>query len=117
MNFEIEGKDTISVGSDETLTILKDYGPTIFMDLRITADCESVCWIIERQTILNGTDDVQWVEWVRIPGQLDFEFEEADHITCCPECDKKGITSPLMYVGKFTGKCSNDDCDYVYKSK
>ena len=36
-----------------------------------------------------------------------------DYITCCPKCDSKGITSLLM----DTGKCSNKDCDYIYKSK
>ena len=45
------------------------------------------------------------------------EIIEVDYISGCPKCNKKGITSPLMYVGKFTGKCSNDDCDYVYKGK
>jgi hypothetical protein len=35
-------------------------------------------------------------------------------ITCCPKCEKKGTISPLLYE---TGKCSNKDCDYVYKKE
>jgi len=31
---------------------------------------------------------------------------------CCPKCDSKGIVSPLLN----TGKCSNKDCDFIYKN-
>lgn len=41
------------------------------------------------------------------------KYTKVDHITCCPKCDSKGITSPLMN----TGKCSNKNCNYVYKRK
>ncbi len=74
MNFEIDGKNTISVGSNEVLTIFKDYGPTIFADLRIRPSSETAEWIIERSTTINNND--MWVEWVKIPGQLDFEFND-----------------------------------------
>lgn len=74
MNFEIEGKNSISIGSNETLTIFKDYGLTIFADLRITAHAETAEWVIERRTLINNKDI--WLEWIKIPGQLDFEFED-----------------------------------------
>lgn len=55
----------------ESVIIDKMFGPQIFANLRITADPNSNTWLIERQKI----DDNKWIEWVRIPGQLDIEFK------------------------------------------
>ena len=62
----------IRIGSDEPVTLAKEYGPLIFADLRITADFASCEWVIERQRI----DSLRWVEVARIPGQLDEEYDE-----------------------------------------
>lgn len=64
---------TIEVGY-QSVVIDKMFGPQIFANLRITADPKSNTWLIERQTI----DDGKWIEWVRIPGQVGFEFKEID---------------------------------------
>ena len=66
----IEEKNTVEIGSDETLTIEKMFGPTIFADLRITADCKRG-WVIERQWIGNS----EWIEWCVIPAQIASEFD------------------------------------------
>lgn len=68
MNF-IEDKQTVEMGSNETITIDKMFGPTIFADIRITADTERG-WVIERQWIESG----EWIEWCVIPAQIDQEF-------------------------------------------
>lgn len=56
----------------QSVIIDKMFGPQIFANLKITADPKTNTWIIERQTINTG----EWVEWVRIPGQVDFEFKD-----------------------------------------
>lgn len=58
----------------QSVIIDKMFGPQIFANLKITADPNSNTWLIERQKI----DDGEWVEWVRIPGQLDIEFKESE---------------------------------------
>ncbi len=70
MNF-IEEKKTLEIGSNETITIDKMFGPTIFADLRITADTQRG-WVIERQWIESG----EWVEWCVIPAQIEQEFTD-----------------------------------------
>jgi len=59
-------------GSDRSLEINKMFGPTIFCDIRITPDTESVMWIIERQNIKTG----EWSEVCRIAGQFASECED-----------------------------------------
>lgn len=61
----------VEVGYQSVL-IDKMFGPQIFANLRITADPKSNTWLIERENI----HDAEWVEWIRIPGQLAFEFKE-----------------------------------------
>ncbi len=73
---------TLEIGSDNRVILNKLFGPTVFMDLRITPDSEKCEWVIERLTILPCTDpEIQdttqwqkWVEWCRIPGQFQWEF-------------------------------------------
>ena len=67
----IEEKNTIEIGSNDTITIDKMFGPTIFANIRITADCERG-WVIEREWIENG----KWIEWCVIPAQIDEEFTD-----------------------------------------
>lgn len=59
----------VEIGSFDVLTIDKLFGPTIFADLRITADPDRG-WVIEREWIENG----QFVEWCIIPAQIEQEF-------------------------------------------
>jgi hypothetical protein len=58
----------------ESVVIDKLFGPQIFANLRITADPKTNTWVIERQMIDTG----EWQEWVRIPGQVAFEFKDND---------------------------------------
>ena len=63
----------------QSVIIDKLFGPQIFANLRITADPSTNTWKIERQTIMNdkeGNSWVEWIEWVRIPGQLEIEFRQ-----------------------------------------
>ncbi len=62
----------VEIGADERVVIDKLFGPLIFADLRITADFQSNSWIIERMIIKSGA----WIEWCRIPGQLNQEFTD-----------------------------------------
>lgn len=73
MNFK-EDKNTIEMGSHETLIIDKLYGPTVFAELRITPDA-SRGWVIERQ----WASDSEWIEWCVIPAQIDQEFDETQN--------------------------------------
>lgn len=73
MSGEFGKNITVEVGY-QSVSIDKMFGPQIFASLRITADPKTNTWLIERQDI----NSAEWVEWVRIPGQLksDFEGEE-----------------------------------------
>lgn len=64
-----EETKTIEIGSNQSVILDKLYGPTIFADLRITADTEQG-WVVERQWIETG----EWIEWCVIPAQIDQEF-------------------------------------------
>lgn len=66
-----EEKATLEIGSNESVTIDKMFGPTIFADIRITADTERG-WVIERQWIETG----DWIEWCVIPAQIEQEFTD-----------------------------------------
>jgi len=63
--------DAIEIGSGDTILIDKCYGPTIFADLKITADITRG-WVIERMWIKSG----EFVEWCVIPAQIEEEFTE-----------------------------------------
>lgn len=67
---------TVEMGPD-TVILDKMFGPTIFADLRITADPQRG-WVIERQWIANVHEDEKWVEWCVIPHQIDAEFPKDD---------------------------------------
>lgn len=60
---------TLEIGSNESVTIEKTFGPKIFADIRITADA-SRGWVIEREWIESG----EWIEWCVIPAQIEQEF-------------------------------------------
>ncbi len=57
-----------------SVIIDKIFGPQIFASLKITPDPKTNSWVVQRQRC----DNAEWVEWVRIPGQLDFEFRKAE---------------------------------------
>ncbi len=61
----------VEIGSNDTVEIDKLFGPTIFADLRITADVDRG-WVIERLWIKTG----RYVEWCCIPAQIEEEFTE-----------------------------------------
>ena len=54
------------------VVLSKMYGPIIFADIRIRADSETCEWIIERENI----NTMEFVEVIRIPGQIASEFED-----------------------------------------
>ncbi len=57
-----------------SVIIDKIFGPQIFASLKITPDTKTNSWVIERQRC----DNAEWIEWIRIPGQLDFEFNRTE---------------------------------------
>jgi hypothetical protein len=74
LHAEISGEHEaeIQIPSTGKITIDKLYGPTIFWDIRISCDINTVEWVIERSMGPRGT----WKEWCRIPGQLDEDFSD-----------------------------------------
>ena len=66
----------VEIGT-ECVVIDKVFGPTIFVDLRITPDIERAEWLIERAT---GPEGI-YVEWCRIPGQMDLDFIDWDKVS------------------------------------
>lgn len=64
----------LDVGCEQFI-VRKMFGPTGFADLRIKADLQEGGWIIERAS---GVDSI-FVEWVRIPAQIEFDYS-------CEEC-------------------------------
>lgn len=59
----------IHVGNGQQLKIIKMFGPSIFLDIRVTSAGDH--WLIEREFPKSG-----WVEWCRIPAQLEEDFTE-----------------------------------------
>ena len=65
------GQDEIIVYIGYNAVVIdKEIGPTIFAPLRITPDSVSGDWIIQREWIKTA----EWIEWCRIPGQIEQEF-------------------------------------------
>jgi len=62
----------VEIGSGQSVIIDKLFGPHIFANLRITADTQRGCWVIEREWIASGT----YIEWCTIPDQLAEEFTD-----------------------------------------
>jgi len=62
----------IEIGSGDSVIIDKLFGPTVFADLKITADYTRGCWVIERMWIKDG----KWIEWCTIPSQIEQEFSD-----------------------------------------
>lgn len=62
---------TVVITSEKPVIIEKLYGPTIFMDLMIEIDTQTVEWVVYRHLAAE-----QWIEWCRIPGQMDEDFDE-----------------------------------------
>lgn len=65
-------KKEVHLGSDETVVLNKLFGPSVFANLRITADTKTMEWVIEREWINTG----EYIPWMRIPGALSGEFGE-----------------------------------------
>ena len=69
---------TIETGYKHIL-LDKMFGPLIFHNLRIHADPSDGTWVIERSMGFQHEDDDafdQWIEWVRIPGQLKQDYQK-----------------------------------------
>ena len=64
----------VEIGSGQSVTIDKLFGPMIFANLRVTANTERGEWVIEREWIGSG----RYIEWCSIPAQIDEEFKEHD---------------------------------------
>lgn len=84
MQYKTNEDKVIEIGGERVI-VNKLFGPTVFMDIRITPDVKSCCWIIDRLTILPCPDPdsphdtpqwQKWVEWCRIPAQFEWEFRE-----------------------------------------
>jgi len=56
------------------VVLMKMFGPLIFADIRIRAESKTCEWVVERQNIKT----MEWVEVIRIPGQLEDEFKDDD---------------------------------------
>ena len=71
---ETDGKpdDQIICCGYVPVVLMKMFGPLIFADIRIRAESKTCEWIIERQNI----NTHEWVEFIRIPGQLEAEFKD-----------------------------------------
>lgn len=68
----------IEIGYQQVI-LEKNFGSLVFHDLRIHADPSDGTWVIERSMgFQHENDDTfdQWVEWVRIPGQLEQDFQK-----------------------------------------
>lgn len=63
----------VEIAANEPVTVRKEYGPLIFIDVRVTADFASGEWIIERNDAADGDG---WREVARVPGQLDSDFTD-----------------------------------------
>lgn len=63
----------VEIGSQHVVIIDKMFGPTVFANLKITADLERG-WVIERMWIETG----EYIEWCVIPAQIDQEFTDWD---------------------------------------
>ena len=51
----------VEIGSDQTVTIDKMFGPTIFCDIRVTARLKDCKWVFEREFIKQDDDGI-WLE-------------------------------------------------------
>lgn len=71
--FSAEKEIKVTVGYN-AVVIDKLFGSQIFANLRITPDPHSNTWLIERENIKTG----EWIAWIRIPGQIEFEFIEEE---------------------------------------
>jgi|SRR6185437_1641456 len=71
---ETDGKqdDQIICCGYVPVVLIKMFGPLIFADIRIRAESKTCEWIVERQRI----DTMQWIEVIRIPGQVEDEFDD-----------------------------------------
>lgn len=69
-----EDNDTEILVSNQTVTLNKLYGPTIFMSIRARPDLQRMEWVIERET----GPQAEWKEWATIPAQLESDFSQDD---------------------------------------
>jgi hypothetical protein len=63
----------IEIGSYDSVVIDKLFGPTIFANLKVTADCNRG-WVIYRQDLKDEREE--WIEWCIIPNQIARDFSE-----------------------------------------
>lgn len=73
----------VEIGTEQPVSIIKMFGPTIFADLRITANLQRGAWIVERM----GKDVFE--EVAAIPAQLDSDFEEDSETTLSSGVESK----------------------------
>lgn len=64
----------VEIGTDDVVDNDKLYGPTVFANLRVSLDRGRCEWVIQRQWVKTGA----WIEWCRMPGQIDEEFTDWD---------------------------------------
>ena len=56
---------TVNIGSNQPVTIEKEYGPRIGYALRVTFEWKTACWVIQRQCF-KDTDDGDEEYWVEV---------------------------------------------------
>lgn len=73
----------VEIGN-EFVIIDKVFGPLDFAKLRIKPDIENCEWVIERKSFIKIVrhekyDEYKdtWVEWVRIPGQIEQDYPDS----------------------------------------
>lgn len=69
----------IEIGSFDTVTIEKIFGPTIYCNIRITAKGVEGKWLIEREVInqdKDGNDVVAWEAVCEIDAQESISFRD-----------------------------------------
>jgi len=62
----------LQMGPGDVIELNKEYGPLVFVPLRVSMDLEKVEWVVERYCPADNT----WEAVDRIPGQLATDFKE-----------------------------------------
>lgn len=74
---EVEAE--IDICADQPIVISKLFGPAVFADIRVRADLESWCWIVEQTLEIYSEDlstsETTWQEVARFPAEHPLETD------------------------------------------
>lgn len=62
----------VLVGPGDVIELVKEYGPLVFMNIKITVDVENGVWVVERYTLAED----RWEVVERIEAQVSTDFQE-----------------------------------------